>query len=273
MENERLEQYGGVVSQILARRGWGLVQDEEAFIAEVLEDVQRRFTEQAPQSRRPLAKVIEDATINRYGHIWHAACGASGTPRQGQAFEELHQQLYPVAYKVVHQNKYLAEESAQEALIIINQKLSQVNDQGTFLRWANVIVRRKAIRLLEKEKKRLEREEPDSGSSGDSEAEQSKIEKWIPRDDSPPSDTRDVREIFEETIKYCLKRSKQGANVIIRSLLDERSVKQVADELGIKPNDIYRITHRAKDGLRKCQDFLTLVKRLHLIDFTVPKGG
>ncbi|MGB0384837.1 MAG: sigma-70 family RNA polymerase sigma factor [Ardenticatenaceae bacterium] len=269
MENERLEQYRGVVPQVLARRGWGLVQDEEAFMAEVLEDAQRRLTQQRPQSPRPLAKVIEDATINRYGHIWHAACAASGTLRQHQAFTELHQHLFRVAYRVVDNNEYLAQESAQEALISISKNLSEMNDPGRFLRWVNVIVSREASKRRKKAWDLPEIQESDLARPDDPDAEGSKLERLMESSGPPPSDTQDVRAKFEEVIKRCLKRSKEGSRVIIRLLLDQRTVKQVANELGQKPSNIYRITHKAKNGLRKCQDFLTLAKTLHLIDSTV----
>jgi len=260
MENKKLEQDGEVVRRVLARRRWGLVQDKEAFMAEVLQDVQRRLREQARQSRRPREKIIEDATINRYGHIWHAACAESGTPRQEQAFKELHKQLYSVAYRVVHKNQDLAEESAQEALLIIYKKLSQVNDPGTFLSWMNVIVRRKAIEILKRENKRPEISEIDITGPDGSDKKGSTIERVIEPDGPRRIEREDIRASFREVIKRCLKGSKEGAKVIIRLFLEQRSVKQVADELDKKPSNIHTIKHRAQNSLRKCKDFVALAE-------------
>jgi hypothetical protein len=93
MEGELREQCRRGVHRVLAKRGWELVENEAAFIEEVLAEVQFRIQ----NSRRSLEKIIEDATINRYDYLWHAACGANGTLRQRRAFTELHRYLYPSA--------------------------------------------------------------------------------------------------------------------------------------------------------------------------------
>jgi hypothetical protein len=93
MQEELREQCRRGVRRVLAKRGWELVKDEAAFVEEVLAQVQFRIQ----NSRRRLEKIIEDATVNRYGYLWHAACGANGTLRQRRAFTELHRYLYPIA--------------------------------------------------------------------------------------------------------------------------------------------------------------------------------
>jgi len=77
---------------------------------EVLAEVKVRLQ----NSRRSLEKIIEDATINCYGYLWHAACGAEGTFRQRRAFTELLRYLYPIALYRANHNPYLAEESSHK---------------------------------------------------------------------------------------------------------------------------------------------------------------
>lgn len=273
MENEELtlEQCRPVVRRVLAERGWELVEDEDDFAEEVFEEFQRRLELMTPvaRSRKPLVKVIEDATVNRYNHIWYAACGADGTIRQRQAFTELHNYLLPIALYRANHDQEIAREGTQEALIIVWKNLSKVRDPGAFARYAGMILGREVGRKLKKALQRREKEMPESElQHGDeSDGEESDISRHSSKGGHVRQELtvlstfpEEQREEVEDVIKHCLKRSKQRQEVIITRFLDDKTVNETAEELGKKPSDVHLLTHRAKEGLRKCKKFLELME-------------
>lgn len=270
MENElNLEQCRPVVHRVLAARGWRLIQNEEAFVEEVEQEAHRRLKLMSPrmQKRRPLVKIIEDATVNRYNHIWYAACNEDETLRQRQAFTELHQYLFSIAFNRANQDQNIAEGATQEALTNVWQNLSKVRDPGSFARWAGVIVTREVSKKLKKALERPEISEADLRRTDDPDANELEIleQPNSSHTDGPqPTQREDLRARFEEVIKHCLKRSKQRQRVIIRLFLDQQGVKQVAEELGKKPSNIHLLKHLAKKGLEKCKKFLELAEKLQL---------
>ena len=248
----------------LAQRGWTLVQDERAFAAEVEAETQARLL----YARRPLEKVIEDATINRYGHIWYAACrGEQGSERQRVAFIELHRYLYTAALYCAGYDPQIAEENAQAALINVWQHLEQVRDPGSFARWAQMIVINEVKAAYRREKDRAQtagddipirrfREVPVSAlmrGDDDDDDPLASAQASYPPPDLPTTD--EARAHVEAAIRRCL-RSRQQQAVIIGLFLEERSVKQVADQLAITPQFVYVLKARALKRLRACVEFL-----------------
>lgn len=273
MENEELtlEQCRPVIRRVLAERGWELVEDEEDFAGEVFEEFQRRLRLMTPvaRSRKPLVKVIEDATVNRYNHIWHAACGANGTMRQRQAFTELHNYLLPIALYRANHDQDIAREGTQEALIIIWKKVNNVRDPGAFARYAGMIVGREVGRKLKKAVERSKKETPESElqRNDDSDGEESEISRHSSKGGHVRQELtvlstfpEEQREELEDVIKDCLKRSKQRQEVIIRRFLEDKTVNETATEMGKQPSNVHLLTHRAKEGLRKCKKFLELME-------------
>jgi len=274
MGDELREQCRRGVRRVLAQRGWELVEDEAAFIEEVLAEVRFRLQ----NSRRSLEKIIENATTNRYGHLWHAACGANGTRRQQQAFRELHRYLYPIALYCAKHDRHIAEESTQEALINVWQHLDQVRDPGGFARWAGTIVsrqvkakfREQARKVVEAEsgkvtwqvKEITEADLRDRGGTEDVGIETRRISGQPDLSASQePRMTDEMRARVEAAIRHCL-RSKQLQAVIIGLFLDQKSFKEVADELGKTPQNVYVLKTRALKRLRKCEDFLKVLEDL-----------
>ncbi len=276
MTEQLREQCCYVGRQVLARQGWELVQDETAFTREVLTQVQLRLRCMHPvqRNRRPLEKVIEDATVNCYGHLWHAACGADGTLRQWRAFKELHHYLYPIALYRANYDVYVAEESTQDALISVWQRLDQVRDSGSFARWAGVIVSNEVRGKLEKRtQKGWEISVTDLRRPDHSERQRAnEAGGWGPElqeiEDHPSQlvvsqkskMTDEMRASIEIAIRGCLRRSKQQQAVIIGLFLNEKSLKELADELDKRLNNIYVLKTRALARLRECQEFLKVLE-------------
>jgi RNA polymerase sigma factor (sigma-70 family) len=274
MKEELREQCRRGVRRVLAKRGWELVKDEVAFIEEVLAQVQFRIQ----NSRRSLERIIEDATINRYGYLWHAACGANGTLRQRRAFIELHCCLYPIALYRANHDQYLAEESTQEALISVWQHLDQVKDPGSFARWAGTIVsrqvkakfREQARKVVEKESGevtwrfkeilvadlRVRRGVEDAGTTMRGISNRSELST-----SQGSGMTKEMRAKIEAALGRCLRSTQQQA-VIIGLFLDLKSFKEVADALGTTPQNVSVLKSRALKRLRECEDFLEVLEDL-----------
>ena len=247
-----------LVPRVLTQRGYGLVENMVEFVAEVLVEVQARL----PNNHRPEEKIVEDAVINRYGYIWLSACRSDGTLRQRQAFEELHRYLYPIARHHAGRNTSTAEDSAQDALLIVWQQLDRVRDPGAFARFASVIVYHEVIRRLKKEQPSVDpdsetgqpgitQDEPDREPGGQSD----------PSPESTPVMTAALRVKLEAAIRECLPTGAQPA-VIIELFFNEKGFKQVADELSLTVENVSVLKSRALKKLKECQNFLDVLEEL-----------
>jgi RNA polymerase sigma factor (sigma-70 family) len=255
--------------QVLAKRGWQLIEDEAAFIEEVRVEAQARLA----YARRPIDKIVEDATLNRYGHVWHTACRSAGTLYQRRALEELHRYLYSVAWHYTHGDPSVAEDCAQEALIDAWQHLDQVQDPGAFMHWASMIVYHRVVRKVnegtqvvknDEESIRQSREvsETDLVSQTDAPGDDelmSAYDQPAPSDPSPAM-TAELRAKLEAAINQCL--GGQQPAVIIGLFLDDKSAKEMADELGTTPANVWVLKSRGLQKLRECQDFLDVIEEL-----------
>jgi len=274
MGDELRERCRTVVRWVLAQRGWGLVQDEAVFVEEVLAEVQARL----PNNRRPLEKIIEDATVNRYGHVWHAACGAAGTLRQRRAFTELHRYMFSIALYRANHNQRIAEESTQEALIKVWLHLDRVREPGSFARWAGVIVSNAVNQALRRQTEKIggtngeitwqakEIDEADLQPGGAAEGTWPETRGIGDQPGSSPASqkakiTDEIRARIEAAIKACL-RSEQQQAVIIGLFFEQKGFKEVADELGTTPQNVYVLKTRALTHLRECEVFLEAVEDL-----------
>lgn len=258
-----------LVPQVLANRGWQLIDDDTAFIEEVQVEAQARLA----YARRPIDKIVEDATLNRYGYVWHTACRAAGTLRQRRALEELHRYLYSVARHFAHGDPLVAEESAQEALIDAWQHLDQVQDPGAFMHWASMIAYHRTMRKINEgtqvvendgESVRQSREvsETDLASQADAtgDTELTSAYDQSARSEPPPAMTAELRARLEAVINQCL--GGQQPAVIIGLFLDDKSAKEMADELGTTPANVWVLKSRGLQKLRECQDFLDVIEEL-----------
>lgn len=254
MEEELRQQCRHGVRQVLAQRGWQLVRDEPAFVEEVVTEVQARLQ----SSRRPLKKIIEDATVNRYCHLWHAACGADGALRQRQAFKELYCYLYPIALYRAKHDQHIAEESTQEALIKVWQHLDQVRDPGCFARWASRIVLR-VVSIIEErhlvEASEVDLPHPSAPETVEEPLTRAANQAGLTTSPPEPESTSEMRTQLTEAIEQCL-RSRQQQVVITGLFFDQKGYKELADELRTSVENIYVLKSRALDRLRECGKLL-----------------
>lgn len=246
-----------LVPEVLARRGYKLVVDQVAFIAEVFGEAQARL----PNNRRSVEKIVEDAVVNRYGFIWHEACRAAGTLRQRQAFEELHHYLYPIALHHAGREVPAAEDSAQAALFIVWQQLDRIKDPGAFARFASVIVYHEVLRRL-KETDGIARES-DGLQLEDMPDDPNQSKRTLPESQAQPTSgvTIESRAALEVAIRDCLPKAPYAA-VIIELFLNEKGFVQVADELHTTVQNVWVLKSRALKQLKKCQNLLDVLEEL-----------
>ena len=76
-----------------------------------------------------------------------------------------------------------------------------------------------------------------------------------------PKITGVMRARVEQAIRRCL-RSKQQQAVIIGLFLDQKGLKEVADLLGKKVENVYVLKSRALARLRECEEFLRVLEDL-----------
>lgn len=275
MEEEQLrERCRQIAQQVLADRGWGLVQDEGVFVEEVLAEVRRR----RQQSKLPLDKVIKHATVNRYCHLLHTACQSSDVLRQRRALRELYRYLYRVALYRANGDEYIAEESAQEALVNIWRALENVVDPGSFLGFARITVSREVTAQFEKRSEEIE--ETDSGEPARKPREIPEADltfrggvedadlgaqggggRFDPAARQGPEMTDEMRDRLEAAIRECLD-NEQQQEVVIGMFFDEASGKEMAGILRTTPAYVYVLKHRAVEYLRECEEFLVVLEDL-----------
>lgn len=261
METHELQKYQQIARQLLANRGWNLVEDEDAFVVEVREEYLRRL-KLPDESKRPEKEIIQRATINRYCHRWYDACCEDGTDRQQQAFRELNSYLYPIALYRAHGDKHIAQESTQNTLLRVYKNLWRVRDPGGFAAYAGVAVTRFVIRMIREREREAEKERQAANESQEIAEPPKRLQPG--RVLKHLSLTDELRAFVEVTMRDCLKRSQKRQEVMIGQFLDNKGVQQLADELSMRPNNIYLLTHRAWKNLRECEKFIALFEELIL---------
>ncbi len=258
-EQKLLEQCQILVPQILDDRGWLLAEDITSFVKEVIVEVQYRLEHMRPiqRKRRPLKKIIKDATLNCYNQLWYTACGDEGSFYQRQAFEELFQYLYPIALYQANHDQPIAEECSQEALVAVWKSLAQVKDSGSFSRWAGVIV----TNLVHKRTKDKIHKNQEI-SEIDLQLSRTEINAVLPlsTNQETPTITTETWIMIEGSIKNCLKRSQLQQSVIIKHFIEQKGFKEIANELDKTTDNLYVLKTRALTSLRKCQEFLDLLE-------------
>ena len=231
------------VPDVLAKWGWQLVQDEDAFIEAVLAEVKRRLPR---QGQKPLSQLIQSATIHCYCPIWYEACCAKGTSRQSQGLTELGRYMQKVALDCC-QNDSVAEEGAQNALIKVWERLDTLKEPTRFMGWARRITIRAVITVIRAELRRATEaieviEEPPTASRLAMLRMTSSIWKQV-----------------EAAIRSCLRASLRQ-EVIIGAFVGGKSSKEIAAELDKKSQSIHEAKSKALRQLRKCDKLLTILE-------------
>jgi len=203
------------------------------------------------------AQTLEHTVMRCYCAHWYAACRSADAVRQHNAFAALHAYLFHKAIyvAVVRYNEerayaeQIAADSAQEAILIVWQKLNEVKEPGSFLAYAKLVVTRNMLRKLQKE--------------GDMDSLDAEDAPDVADNRQPPAiaaeDVQDeAQRQVEEAIRRCLD-NEAKFQVIVEHLLNNKTLKQVADLLGKKPGDVRQIKRRSLAQLQKCEEMRKLM--------------
>jgi len=264
MEDDRhlLRECRRIVPQVLGRRRWDLVPDLGPFLEDVLAEARRRLTVNRDLSPR---KAVEQATVNRYNHLWYAACRAEGTVRQHRAFISLYRYLYAVALRCSGNNAEIADESTQAAVLSVWENLDRVRDPGCFSRWAAMIVINETKKWLRRATMIPEVSESDVVHPAAEDVHDDSILGRTDAAEPSPEEVsvgRSLRATMRKALTRCL-RSAQRLAVVWGLFFEEKSVKELADELRTTPDNIYVLRHRALEQLRKCEALLRVLEEIY----------
>lgn len=238
------------VRRVLANQGWTLVEDKTAFLAEVVENVRSG----RGRGSDPLSQRAERGVIRAYCAILYAACCERHGPRTVRAFEELGRYLHAIA-QTRCDDPDMAADGAQRALELIWRHLDEVREPWAFLGYCRIVLIREINdRLKAKTPRRFV---PLRGDNADEPGVN-------PPDPQAETDHAEVERAQEDiqlraALRTCL-RSKQQREVIVRLFLEEESVTQVADALGMTPANVWVLKSRALSRLRECPDVARLVR-------------
>jgi RNA polymerase sigma factor (sigma-70 family) len=238
------------VRRVLANQGWTLVDDHPAFLAEVTQTVR----DGRGRPGDTLRQRADRAVIRAYCPILYAACAERAGPRAIRGFEELGRYLHAIALTRCA-DPHLAADGAQRALELIWRHLDEVRDPWAFLGYCRIVLIREINdRLKAKTPLRfvpLRGDDPEEPGvhPADPQAEVDRAEVDRAMEDAS----------LRQAIRTCL-RSKQQREVIIRLFLEEESVTQVADALGMTPANVWVLKSRALSRLRQCPDVVRMLE-------------
>lgn len=232
--------------RVLANHGWALVDDEAAFVAEVMSAVQAS----PGRAGDSLTRRAERAVIHAYCPCLYAACCAGHGRRAAQAFDELGRYLHAVA-RSRSRDPQRAQDAAQRALESVWQHLDDVREPEAFLGYARVILLREMgphgasrpelLRFVPLrgddavEEEGVVLPDPHAAAATDS----------IERAAAAPA--------LRAALRDCL-RSAAQREVIERLFLAEESVTIVADALATTPANVWVLKSRALSHLRRCPE-------------------
>jgi len=258
VESSSAQRCREIVRQMLADRGWQLVEDEERFAAEICAEICQRNLTDTRQERF----AIQRAVMRHYCVILYTACAGTVLLRQRRAFTELWNYLFPIALYKTHEPQ-LAQDLTQQALEKIWKRLAQCKDAASFLAWSSMVLLNE-IRDWFRKNKRLPSAsmdvltETELSRSEESPHESQTVLAGSVRDASAQVINDDLRQRLLDVIEKCLQDPRQQV-IIIESFLNERGYKEIAEQLGLTVGNVHVLRHRALRLLRECHVFIELL--------------
>ena len=231
-ERDLTDRVARTAAELLTRRDWRLIGPAAwpGFVAEVAQQVV------SAAAGPPDTAQIDRAVVTAYCSRWYAACTAAEPERQQRAWLELHRRVCGVALRFVDRAEL--EDAAQSVLVHVYEKLDTVREPGSFLRWVDQVARNWCIDHYYRART----------------AAAPLDEEWTPAPHPPERGVAASEHAhLEALIQRCL-RSRRQQRVIVGRLLHQRSVEDLAEELGTTPGNIRVLAHRATARLKDCTE-------------------
>ncbi len=153
----------------------------------------------------------------------YTACNSSDSEKKEKAYRVLWQYLYRVAFQMIHdhaESDALAQDSAQNALIRIHEKMAECKDPNAFRSWAKRITTNIVIDELRRRKRLMP-------ISDESETEGHSVPDALRAEDSPDEEV--VESIWLANLRQLLSHapiSQRSRRVVLGRYFDD-----VADEV------------------------------------------
>ncbi|MDH7487116.1 MAG: sigma-70 family RNA polymerase sigma factor [Anaerolineae bacterium] len=258
-----------VAGEVLRQRDWRLAYVglgiseclEAGFVSEVFQEAQHK---QREASRiQSLRQLVERAVITCYCRRLYQACRAHRTLRQQRAWQELSAYLLAAACWKMPDDPAQAQECAQQALLSLWRRFSDpqwnLERPGALLRYAETALLREVWRMWKEQGKRWEKEKPLEGPEQEEQGDRETDERLASGEALPDAERETLRGEADQrvvaAIRVCL-RSERQATVIIETFLNDRSVLEIAEQLGTSPENVLVLRSRAIQRLRPCPELL-----------------
>jgi len=261
--------------RLLQQRDWRLVSRVEEFIKQVAGEIGSQVKTAAPASN--FQELVRLTVFRQYSSVLYGACRERSSVQQQRAFEEIWAYVYPIVLNRLH-HPDRAQECAQRTVVKIWQKLNQCRDARSFLHWVAVAAINEYRDVMRSEFRSSDTALADTNGQP---------QKWERRfeveSDSAPRDTQSAhvglektgasvralgprlddattRSRLVQTIQHCLAASLAQQAVILELFLNERGVKETADQLHTTVGNIYVLKARALQTLRNCEQFMSVLE-------------
>lgn len=217
--------------QLIENSNWRLLPEEE-FAARAA----RVMAEQPALSPHQACQHV-------YALELHDACCDS--QRRERAYSELHLYLYRIA---LHRRPELAEDAAQQAILLIFQQIDRCVKPGAFLHFAYLKLLQAIKSLARSKEPPLEPKEPGE----EFEEPWERLPKlWV--DELPPDDAR-IDDLWEciRRVWQTRPRARDQLRVVLWTYFGDLFDEEICQLLGKFQEQVYVLRSRGLDKLRRC---------------------
>jgi RNA polymerase sigma factor (sigma-70 family) len=201
-------------------------------------------------------KLLERAVVHEYSKLLHEAVGRRDTDAEARALIEVWNYVTPLIRRILRDDDR-AQDVAMDVLIKVREKRDQVRDPGSFLSWAGVIAHREAVHAAKTHAREVVMTDLGGSDDVDTEALETLLAaQALGSLSGDPGEGVRTAEL-ETGIRECLHGMRRAAEVFIGLVLHDLSVSDIALQLGMKPNAVYVVFHRARKRLQGCRKLLS----------------
>ncbi len=244
----------------LTRRDWRLVHpdDDPTAWADFVAAVQRILAE-AGNRRLSEAERLDRAVVAAYCPVLYAACCDHDSDRQERAFAELWTWVYRRVYWRIGEAED-AKDVTQQVVLKVYQKLDKVREPRGFLGFVNVITFRELAEYFRRREQRQQVEHGPPHKPDDGGKDQDDQEDMTADDPLLAVELAAAEAELAALLRTCLTSTRGGrfwAEVLIRRVLLQQSVSEVATDLNIPPGRVSLELNRAKQELwKRCAEVI-----------------
>jgi RNA polymerase sigma factor (sigma-70 family) len=235
-----------VVTKTLGDNHWDLIQDIPAFTRLVKQETEARIANGVTKSEHA---IIVDSTIYCYAVHLYTGCLSTDESFRQAAYEALGRYIDNAVWRAlqsyVEVPGYSSEDLRHEVLEKVIAGIHKIEDPGYFIAWVRTMVWRRVKDLA------VRRHEE---NVSDDELDTHPTPLII-------SYENDIVRQLDEAIHHCLPPGKQRT-VIRAFFLADMTIKEIADQFDMTPNQVRDHKFKGLARLRKCNNLTDLLETL-----------